>query len=178
MPSIIRRTGRSSSRKGWRATINGITRFLRLSGARHFLFREPERSHRINRLITAGILAQCDRPRAVRPKLAGDSPYLIYDIGAATPPAIASLTPEELTAWADRSAYRSFRNVALGNLLSRVDFERGLFDDLILQMAQRAYRIDHGKPASTFGDLLGSYLEALPDGFEPGDPTGSFVGPQ
>jgi hypothetical protein len=57
--------------------------------------------------------------------------------------------------------------------MARVDFERGLFDDLILQMAQRAYRIDRGKPASTYGDLLGDYLKTLPEGFAPGDAVGS-----
>jgi hypothetical protein len=56
----------------------------------------------------------------------------------------------------------------MGIILPRVDSEAGIFDDLAIQIAERAYRIDHGKPATTYGDLQGSYLKALPDGFESG----------
>ena len=43
-------------------------------------------------------------------------------------------------------------------------------------MAERAFEIDHGQPPKTYGELLGPYLKALPEGLEPGDPTNAARG--
>jgi hypothetical protein len=134
---------------------------------RRFLLREPERSLRVLRLVTAGVLAQCDRPRASRAKLI-EANYLIYDVDDRTPAVVASMTPEELKSWADRSTYR-YLMPALNTALSYADFEGGTFDELRLRMAERAYEIERGKPASTYGDLLGPYLRSLPENIEPAD---------
>jgi hypothetical protein len=138
-----------------------------LGKGRHFLLREPERSQRVLRLITAGLLAQCDRPRLVRPKLFS-SKYMIYEVDERTPPAVAAITPEELSKGGDRSAFSTLWT-SINLVLTRIDFEQGIFDDLRVRMAGRAYEIERGKPAATYGDLLGHYLKALPEGFEPGD---------
>ena len=36
-------------------------------------------------------------------------------------------------------------------------------------MAERAFEVERGRPPKTYGDLLGAYLKALPDGIEPQD---------
>lgn len=133
-----------------------------------FLRNEPRRSHRVHRLITAGVLAQCDRPPWARAKLALPH-YQIYDIGEQTPPALRSITPESLQRWADHSAFAGLCP-PFGLAMSRLDGERGIFDNFRLRMAERAYEIEKGKPSKLYGDLLGSYLRDLPDGIEPGDP--------
>ena len=150
-----------------------------LSGARRFLLREPERSLRVFNLITAGLLAQCDRPRFNRPKVSSTR-YMIYDLDSRTPPGVGSLTPEELTAWADRSALSTLMS-PFNPILSRAESEPAIFDTLRLRMAERAFEIEKGRPASTYGDLVGPYLKALPDGIEPTDSInapGPATGPQ
>ncbi len=138
-------------------------------GVRRFLRREPERSVRALNLIIAGQLAQCDRPRALRPRRVSQQ-FSIYERDAETPPAVRSVRPQDLVAWAEGSALSSI-GVSNSLVLDRVDSEASVFDELAIKMAERAYEIDHGKPARTYADLLGPYLTALPDGIEPDSPT-------
>jgi len=75
-----------------------------------------------------------------------------------------------LNAWAKASvmgALGSFGNT----VQALVDAEPGTFDRLRIRMAERAFEIERGRPARTYGDLLGPYLRALPPGFEPEDPA-------
>jgi hypothetical protein len=139
--------------------------FAWVQWARRFLRREPERSGRVLRLITAGYLAQCDRPRAVRAKLLfADS--MIYDHDDQTPQAVRSIAPDVLEAWSRDSIL-----IELGpysnNLQARLDAEPGMFDQFILSLAERAFAIERGRPPKTYGELLGGYLKTLPDGVEP-----------
>jgi hypothetical protein len=142
--------------------------------ARRFLRREPERSARVLRLVTAGYLAQCDRPKALRPKLLfPDS--MIYDHDARTPTAVRSITPEDLEAWFKDSVLTDltpFHNMIQANL----DAEPGTFDQLRLKMATKAFEIEHRRPPKTYGELLGPYLNALPDEIEPQDPVNPGAG--
>jgi hypothetical protein len=136
-----------------------------LQEARHFLMRDSERSRRVLDLVTAGQLAQCDRPRAARP---GVFKYTIYDVDEKTPPAVASIAPEELVEWADGSAFGLFGGaLAIGR--SRVESESGMFDAFLVGLAKRAFMIEHGRPPKRYGDLLGPYLRTLPDGIESQD---------
>jgi hypothetical protein len=133
--------------------------------ASRFLRREPERSARVLRLIAAGYLAQCDRPRAERARLRFPSGP-IYDHDARTPPAVRSLAPEALESWAKDSIVYVLGPFSVG-LQGRLDGEASTFDDLALAMAERAFAIERGRPARTYGELLGGYLRALPEGVEP-----------
>jgi hypothetical protein len=144
---------------------------------RHFLVREPERSRRVLCLITAGLLAQCDRPQSARPTLVSRK-YTIYDVDPLTPRSVAALTPKELTEWAERSTFMATVGNLSGGILTRVDAESGIFDTFLLRMAERAYEIEHGKPPKTYADLLGPYLKTLPEGFEPGDYVSASQGPE
>jgi hypothetical protein len=132
-----------------------------------FLRREPERSARVLRLIAAGYLAQCDRPRADRPKLVfPDS--MIYDHDARTPPSVRAISPDALESWS-RDSIVFVLGPFSDTLQRHLDAEAGTFDHLTLKMAERAFEIDHSRPARTYGELLGGYLKALPEGIEPQD---------
>jgi hypothetical protein len=142
--------------------------------ARRFLRHEPERSRRLLRLIVAGQLAQCDRPRDLRPKVVSPN-FLIYDLDDRTPAALRSIEPGELDFLARESVLGTF--TSLQRVLARTDFEVATLNQLRLEMAERAYKLDHGKPPKTYGEFLGAYLKALPEGIEPGDSTTSGPGP-
>jgi len=137
--------------------------------AHRFLRREPERSARVLRLITAGYLAQCDRPTALRPRMRFAA-NMIYDHDARTPPTARSITPEGLDAWARSSAVGDLGPFG-SNIQALVDAEPGTFDQIALKMAERAFTIERGRPPKTYGELIGPYLKALPDWIEPGDPV-------
>lgn len=130
--------------------------------ARDFLNREPERSLRVLNLVVAGELAQCDRPFPDRPGLISKQ-YPIYAIDPRTPPAVAAIEPEALESWADRSMFSALWN-ASGGSMSRIASDPGILDSLLLQMAERAFEAEHGRPAKAYGELVGPYLKALPEG--------------
>ena len=149
------------------SNVNWYNQFAAGRWIHRFLRREPERSARVLRLITAGYLAQCDRPTALRPRMPF-SQNMIYDHDAQTPPAVRSITPEALDAWAKSSAVEAL-NPFGGNVQALVSAEPGTFDQIALKMAERAFTIERGRPPKTYGELIGPYLKALPDGIEPGD---------
>ena len=134
----------------------------------HFLRNEPKRSLKILRLITAGQLAQFDRPAADRPRVV-DPRYLIYAIGPATPPSLTRIRPETLAAWAEASGCHGVlldMNFNLGFLSGTGN----LLDELRLRVAERLYTLDHaGQFAPTYGDLMPTYIDVLPEGIAPGD---------
>jgi hypothetical protein len=132
-----------------------------------FLRREPERSARVLRLMAAGYLAQCDRSRAHRPRLL-DRFSVIYDHDARTPPSVRAISPEALDAWARDSIVRDL-GPFYPHLEASLAAEPGTFEDFTMKMAERAFAIERGRPARTYGELLGGYLKALPDGIAPQD---------
>jgi hypothetical protein len=129
--------------------------------------REPERSQRVLRLITAGYLAQCDRPPSSRPRLAFGK-YMIYNHDSETPDALRKLSPQELRAWAESSMARVYLPAG-SRVLSTVDYELPYLNGLHLQLAECAFRLDHGRPMKRYGELLGKYVKVLPDGYAPDD---------
>jgi hypothetical protein len=146
-----------------------------LRWAQRFLRNEPKRSHRVLRLITAGYLAQCDRPGPLRPNLMFPQ-FMIYDQNSTTPAVVRSITPEDLNAWAKDSVMYPLANSS-SHFQGLIDAEPGTFDSFRIRMAERAFEIDHGKPPRTYGELLGVYLKALPEGIEPGDSTNATPAP-
>jgi hypothetical protein len=133
--------------------------------ARKVLRREPERSARVLRLVTAGYLAQCDRPLPLRARLL--FPHsMIYARDAQTPRAVRAISPEALESWwkdSILSELTPFSNILQGY----VDGENGTLDHFTLKMAERAFLIEHGRPPKTYGELLGPYLKMLPEGIDP-----------
>lgn len=148
------------------SNVNWYNQFGAGRWAHRFLRREPERSTRVLRLITAGYLAQCDQPTALRPRM----PFpqnMIYDHDARTPPAVRSVTPERLDAWAKSSVVEAL-NPFGSNIQALVDAEPRTFDQIALKMAERAFTIERGRPPKSYGELIGPYLKSLPEGVEPG----------
>jgi hypothetical protein len=149
------------------STSDWTNQFPGVRWARRFMRREPERSGRVLRLIAAGYLAQCDRPRALRPKLLfPDS--MIYAHDAQTPQSVRAISPGALEAWSKDSILNDlhpFSNI----LQAYFDAEAGTFDHFALKMAERAFAIEQSRPPKTYGELLGPYLEVLPDGIEAQD---------
>ena len=140
-----------------------------ISRLQNFLRNEPARSLRIFRLITAGQLAQIDRPAAKRPRMVSPR-YLIFDIDAATPPALARIAPLDLAAWADASGCR-VEVPEVDFFLGSIQATRTAFDSLRLELAKRCFSLDHGgTDARSFGDLIPIYLDRLPEGIIAGDP--------
>lgn len=151
------------------SNVNWYNQFYLGRWAYRFLRREPERSARVLRLIAAGYLAQCDRPRAHRPRLLFPN-SMIYDYDARTPPAVRAISPDALESWSRDSIVMPlgpFAPFVQGNL----DAEAGTFEDFIVKMAERAFVIERGRQPKTYGELLGPYLKKLPDGIEPTDPV-------
>jgi hypothetical protein len=141
---------------------------------RKFFRREPERSHRVHRLIVAGVLAWCDRPGATRPKLVSPR-WMIYELDPSKPPADAPIVPEDLVRWVDRSDYGRLSG-GLAVHFPRIEAETSTFDAMLLKMAEHAFELEHGQPPKTYGELLGPYLKALPDGFAPSDQVAPTTG--
>ena len=136
--------------------------------AKYFLQHEPERSHRIHRLVTAGQLAQVDRPPGDRPAVLSRD-YLIYAIDDATPPVVARIKPTQLVAWVLDSGCRAALP-QLGWFVGSSQTSRASLDQVRLRLAERAYQLDHdGQPARTGGDLVPAYLDVLPSGVESAD---------
>ena len=50
-----------------------------------------------------------------------------------------------------------------------IDSNAAHLDALVLRMAERGYTLEHGRPPRTYADMLGSYLQALPNGIAAGD---------
>jgi hypothetical protein len=151
------------------SNVNWYNQFAVGRWAHRFLRREPERSARVLRLIAAGYLAQCDRPRALRPGLRFAN-EMIYGHDARTPLSVRAISPEALESWARDSIVMElnpFSNLLQGHL----DAEAGTFEHFALKMAERAFVIERGRPPKEYGELLGPYLKALPDGIEPQDPV-------
>jgi hypothetical protein len=90
----------------------------------------------------------------------------IYAHDKRTPKAVRAISPEALDAWLRDSIVHDLGPFSI-HLQSCLDTEMGTFDELALKMAERAFAIERGRPPKTYGELLGPYLKALPDGIEP-----------
>ena len=145
-----------------------LNHFPAFLAVKYFWDNEPKRSRRVLRLITLGQLAQCDRPAADRPAVVSPE-YLIYALDPTTPPPLNRIRPEQLAVWADAPGYRDV-NREPGWALAMNATRRNQLDTLRLRLAERAYALDHvEQPPTTYGDLLSTYIDALPPGIAPGD---------
>ncbi len=147
----------------WYNHVVGVPELVR------FWKNEPKRSLKVFRLLTAGFLAQCDRPAGTRPPLL--SPELgIFALDSTTPPAVARIKPEDLAAWAGASGARGFvSNYSWG--VNSVAANQGRLDELLLIVTRRAFALDHeGRAAQTYGELVPAYLDTLPPFIVPEHP--------
>ena len=149
----------------WEAWVHHLAGY---ATTKNFLRNEPKRSQQILRLITAGLLAQVERPAEARPPMVSPE-HMIYAIDAATPSPLTRIAPARLAAWADASgAHDAYLDVDWR--LGRIHAALAKLDQIRLEVAERAYQLEHdGRPAKTYGDLLGPNLDRLPAGIAPDD---------
>jgi hypothetical protein len=124
--------------------------------------REPERSRRVLRLVTANWLAYYDLPPDQRPSADPNvSSWDLYPWGLSAPAQARALSPEALALWLEtahdvQAILRLFnwRGIRIQELTG----DR----DLVIRLASELYRRDRGSDPPTPEALVGPYLQRLP----------------
>ncbi|MBX6313234.1 MAG: hypothetical protein IRY99_10025 [Isosphaeraceae bacterium] len=135
--------------------------------ANRFLRHEPERTRRLLKLAYANILAHCDQPPGRRPPMIGtkDAPLLLYDTSSpAGAPSPAALVERLQSSHLFRAVFPAF-----GSLVRAFDRDRATRAGLVIRLATELYQREHGRPPDSPEDLVGTYLERLPDGYAGAD---------
>jgi hypothetical protein len=136
-----------------------------ISTAWMFWRREPERSRRVLRLVTANRLAYYDLPPDQRPK--PDPNVSSCDLYSFGPEAVASarvMSAEALGGWLD-STYEPRVLIAFLNLDGIRTSETANHYALVILLATELYRRDHGREPEWPQELVGPYLKRLPREF-------------
>jgi hypothetical protein len=127
-----------------------------------FLRREPDRSRRVARLIFTNWIAHADGIRPFRSKLTDAYPDLFMNQPAT--PAQSRVYPSRLSDWLVTSR---LQNIGLPNYDSHNQWrekEQAIIDAVIMRLATELYIRDHGKRPYSDRELIGPYLERLPEG--------------
>jgi hypothetical protein len=134
-----------------------------------FSRREPERSRRVLRLVTANWLAYFELPPDQRPSPdANVAPWELYAFGPAAPAKARALSPEALGRWLD-TTHDVQEILRLFNWRGLRIKELTGHRDLVIRLAGQLYRRDRGTEPPTPEDLVGPYLKSLPAEFPEGD---------
>jgi hypothetical protein len=130
-----------------------------------FIRREPERSRRVIRLLTANWLAYFDLPETDRPKpdLQVTS-FDLYRFGPQAPAAARALSPESLDRWFD-TAYDAQEALRFLDANGVQAIERASHADFLVLLGSELYRRDHGSEPPAPEALVGPYLKNLPAEF-------------
>ena len=148
-----------------------------------FLYREPERSRRVLRLLCANWLAHVERRepgpqgsavRAVFPVLKSTNPMSwgrttvsLYPVGAQAPAGARLLPPQELARWLVATNDVKLRILVANSsqwpwspnrLRDRKDYR-----ELVVMLAEEIYRRERGSRPPSEDALVGTYLKSLPD---------------
>lgn len=135
------------------------------------LAREPERSRRVIRLLFANWLAHVEHPRQRKPAARAvfhiaklSNGVLLYHVSPDAPADARALSPQEVASWlvtAD-DAKLAFRSAFLAwpNVRRR---EQHSDRELLVLLAGEIYRRERGAPPASDEDLVGTYLQRLPD---------------
>ncbi len=136
----------------------------KLWDAWRFARREPERSQRVIRMLTANWLAYLDLPSQNRPKPDPKVAQLdIYPLGPQSPASARTLSPEALERWFE-SAHDAQKVLPYLNQTAVKNLELRNHAEILLLLATELYRRDHqGTNPPTLEALVGPYLERLPD---------------
>jgi hypothetical protein len=140
--------------------------------ARVSLENDRERSRRVLRLVFANWLAQVDKPARLRARVATRQPVMLYEADPSAPPAARALPPEDLAREVGRTL---LAREAMKVILERPSWEadgilareRSRQAALVVTLAEQLYRREHGRPPSDVGELVGPYLEAIPEDYAP-----------
>lgn len=171
-PELVRKCLNDFATAG-RANSPWFARDAGLFGVSKVLKKEPERSRRVTRLIYANLLAVCDLPAARRPPVAcqlpnpGGGPGLLadlYQLDDSSTPQARAIQPERVIGWFRSTLYASRLTPALSPILQAIDREKTTQATLVIALANRLFEKERGKPPESYRDLVGPYLEALPEG--------------
>ena len=162
-----------------------------LEAARRFLWREPERSRRVLRLLCAHFLAHAETRGLPPPKPAvwakvtyltstnpvtkGTFKMPLYPVSPEAPAGARALPPQELARWLVATLDARLR---IGNGYEwpwppdRVADRRGVADrkahrELVIMLATELYHRERGSLPSSDEALVGTYLKSLPDDRSP-----------
>jgi hypothetical protein len=146
--------------------------------ARRFLWREPERSRRVLRLVFANWLASSELPLERRPRPAvkvvaqtfmTKLSLPLYAFGPEAPAAARARSPEEIGKWliSTHDARLALTNPMRAHLRL---VERRAYRNIVLLLASELYRRERGSYPPSDQALVGTYLKRVPD--DPSDEWG------
>jgi hypothetical protein len=128
--------------------------------------REPERSRRLIRLVWANWLAAADLPvgqRLARGHKLGRGYY--YDPPPDAPEAVRTLTSERIDRWVGSTRYLRAMLPGIDNIDKAEANESVMRAALVMELAERLYIRENGRPPDSPDQLVGPYLKALPEGY-------------
>jgi hypothetical protein len=128
--------------------------------AAYYFNGEPERSKRLVRQVYANWLAHCDLPPALQPRIITD-----LDLFAGAPRSPRMLPAEELGRELDRPGAARYVLAPWKELVKPLQDERTRQAKLVVTLAEELYRREHGKRPASPQELVGPYLNELPEGF-------------
>jgi hypothetical protein len=130
-----------------------------------FWRREPARSQRLIRLVTANWLAYFDLPAGSRPKPDPNAAlFNFYALGPHSPAQARALSPETLDRWFD-TAHDAQQLLRYLDASGVETIERANHADLLIVLATELYHREHGTDPPTPQALVGPYLKSLPAEF-------------
>lgn len=142
-----------------------------------FLKREPERSRRITRIIFGHWLAHCDQPPERRPVMSrsikvGNHTYsdFPYAVALGPPDADHPISAEQLAEWMRSSVYAHRLMTPIQYAIRTPDRERVSHAVLIVNVAEQLFERERGHFPESPDDLVGPYLDRLPEGYISDDP--------
>ena len=135
-----------------------------ISDAWRFWRREPERSHRVIRLVAANWLAYADLPpeRRPAPDPGPAGSFDFYAFGPEAPANARALSPVALDRWlaSTNDALELLRGIGIQSIQMQ---ERGAHRSTVVLLASRLYRLERGTDTPSEQALVGPYLKELPD---------------
>jgi hypothetical protein len=152
---------RSENHETW-AYLPGTVEFLWVAR------REPERSLRVARIVYAGWLAHADEPPSRRPPPASgpEGGLELFPLPPDAPAAARLMTPAEVDSWSRSAMVAGVYLPPLASVQSVLDRDLRAASALELSLASRLYEREHGAPPRAIRDLVGPYLDRVPEGYE------------
>jgi hypothetical protein len=138
------------------------------AGVMAFIKREPERSQRILQHAYTNWIREIQKPAAARALF---DPRIIFmppspaALGVASNPAERELPPDRLGEWLDSSLIARVHMPPLASLVYAGWYDAKLIGDLRMSLANRLYRLENGRPPNRMRDLVGRYIDRLPDDY-------------
>ena len=127
-----------------------------------FIRREPERSRRVIRLLTANWLAYLDLPAGSRPKPDPRvATFDFYSLGPQAPAQARAQSAEAMDIWFD-TAYDAQQVLRYLDGSGIQTVERANHADFLVLLGNELYHRDHGVDPPTAEALVGPYLKSLP----------------